>query len=80
MLKHVVAGRVGGRRAAHRRQLPQVGLARAGSRPPEESLRAVGAVTPVAPARQAVQAGLPEVGERSASQGRASYHPCTYSC
>ena len=66
VLDQVVAGRGRRRRAAHRRQLPQVRLARACPRPPEESLRAVGAVTPVAPARQAVQAGLPQVGERPA--------------
>ena len=67
VLRQVVAGRR--RRPAHRRQLPQVRFARAGPRPPHESLRAVAAVTPVAPARQAVQAGLPEVGERPAGPG-----------
>ena len=67
MLDQVVAS-VGRRR--RRRQLPQVGLARAGPRPPEEPLGAVRAtVTPVAPARQAVQAGLPQVGERPAGSG-----------
>ena len=67
MVDQVVACRGRGRRrAAHRRQLPEVGLAGAGPRPPEESLRAVAAVAPVAPTRQAVQAGLPEVVERPA--------------
>ena len=67
MVDQVVACRGRGRRrAAHRRQLPEVGLAGAGPRPPEEPLRAVAAVAPVAPTRQAVQAGLPEVVERPA--------------
>ena len=67
MVDQVVARRGRGRRrAAHRRQLPEVGLAGAGPRPPEEPLRAVAAVAPVAPTRQAVQAGLPQVVERPA--------------
>ena len=71
MVDQVVACRGRGRRrAAHRRQLPEVGLAGAGPRPPEEPLRAVAAVAPVAPTRQAVQAGLPQVVERPAFRVR----------
>ena len=74
MLRQVVARRGGRRRrAAHLGQLPQVRLARARPRPPEEALRAVRTVTPVPVARQAVQTGLPEFGVLPAKEGHFQF-------